>query len=78
MHFQLHGWKVYLTDESYAGYYVSYIADAFINAKDEVYYNLAGVAINDPIIGDGIIQQEGETIQSFHIVSGIVVIAPYV
>lgn len=44
--------------ESYAGYYVPYIADAFITADDTVYYNLAGVGINDPIIGDGTIQQE--------------------
>lgn len=51
--------KVYLTGESYGGYYVPYIADAFINADDAVNYNLAGVAINDPIIGDGTIQQQG-------------------
>lgn len=62
--FQLHGRKVYLTGESYAGFYVPYIADAFINAMDKVYYNLAGVAINDPIIGDGTIQQEGEALIS--------------
>ena len=58
--FNLHGRKVYLTGESYAGYYVPYIADAFINAKDKIYYNLAGVAINDPIIGDYTIQEEGK------------------
>ena len=62
--FQLHGRKVYLTGESYAGFYVPYIADAFINAMDKVYYNLAGVAINDPIIGDSTIQQEGEALVS--------------
>ncbi|KAL9047245.1 MAG: hypothetical protein Q9214_000128 [Letrouitia sp. 1 TL-2023] len=63
--FQVQNYKVYLTGESYAGYYVPYIADAFINADDSTYYNLAGVAINDPIIGDGTNQQE-------------VVIVPYV
>jgi carboxypeptidase D len=41
-----------------AGYYVPYIADAFITANDTDYYNLQGIAINDPIIGDGTIQQE--------------------
>lgn len=56
--------KVYLTGESYGGYYVPYIADSFINAADETYYNLAGVAINDPIIGDGTIQQQGMLIHS--------------
>ncbi|KAK4995112.1 hypothetical protein LTR66_004991 [Elasticomyces elasticus] len=56
--FGLQGYKVYLTGESYAGYYVPYIADAFITANDLVYYNLKGIAINDPIIGDGTNQQE--------------------
>lgn len=58
--FKLHNRKVYLTGESYGGYYVPYIADAFINAKDKKYYNLAGVAINDPILGDSTNQQQGE------------------
>ena len=58
--FGIEGYKVYLTGESYAGFYVPYIADAFINADDTTYYNLKGVAINDPIIGDFTSQQEGE------------------
>lgn len=58
--FKLHGRKVYLTGQSYAGYYVPYIADAFINAKDKIYYNLAGVAINNPLMGDWTIQEEGK------------------
>jgi len=58
--FQAQGKKVYITGESYGGYYVSYVADAFINADDTNYYNLAGVAINDPILGDGDLQQEGK------------------
>ncbi|KAL9126843.1 MAG: hypothetical protein Q9217_004170 [Psora testacea] len=56
--FQVQGRKVYLTGESYGGFYVPYIADAFINANDSVYYNLAGVAINDPILGDSTNQQQ--------------------
>lgn len=56
--FQVQGRKVYVTGESYGGYYVPYVADAFINANDTTYYNLAGVAINDPILGDGDLQQE--------------------
>lgn len=35
-----------------------YVADAFITAADNTYYNLAGVAINDPIIGDAATQQQ--------------------
>jgi len=56
--FGLQNWKVYLTGESYAGFYVPYIANAFIEAKDKVYYNLKGIAINDPIIGDETAQQQ--------------------
>lgn len=46
------------TGESYAGYYVPYIADAFITADDSEYYNLAGISINDPFLGDQTIQQQ--------------------
>lgn len=60
--FQVKNRKVYLTGESYGGFYVPYIADAFINAKDPVYYNLAGVAINDPILGDSTLQQQVVTL----------------
>ena len=57
--FQAQNFKVYLTGESYGGYYTPYIADAFIGANDPVYYNLAGMAINDPIIGDDTLQEQG-------------------
>lgn len=56
--FGLYNWKTYITGESYAGYYVPYIADSFITANDDKYYNLAGISINDPIIGDETIQQQ--------------------
>ena len=56
--FDLHGWKTYVTGESYAGFYVPYIADGFISANDTTYYNLAGISINDPIIGDETNQQQ--------------------
>ncbi|KAF9873617.1 carboxypeptidase [Colletotrichum karsti] len=56
--FSLEGATTYITGESYAGYYVPYIADAFIAAEDDQYYKLGGVAINDPIIGDGTLQQQ--------------------
>lgn len=35
-----------MTGESYAGFYIPYIADAFITANDLDYYNLKGVGIN--------------------------------
>ncbi|KAF2099925.1 serine carboxypeptidase [Rhizodiscina lignyota] len=56
--FKLENRKMYITGESYAGFYIPYVADAFIGAKDETYYNLKGVAINDPIIGDNTVQQD--------------------
>ncbi|KAL8665559.1 MAG: hypothetical protein Q9168_007671, partial [Polycauliona sp. 1 TL-2023] len=56
--FALENRKVYLTGESYAGYYVPYIADEFIKQNDDVYFNLAGVAINDPILGDETLAQQ--------------------
>lgn len=57
--FQLENRDVYLTGESYAGYYTPYVADAFIQENDPTYYNLKGVAINDPIIGSNTVQQDG-------------------
>ncbi|EMD66855.1 hypothetical protein GGP41_008244 [Bipolaris sorokiniana] len=63
--FGVWNWKTYVTGESYAGYYVPYIADGFIRANDKKYFNLAGISINDPIIGDDVNQQQ-------------VVIRPYV
>jgi len=80
--FHAQGKKVYITGESYGGYYVPYVADAFINADDTKYYNLAGVAINDPILGDGDLQQEGKppsqsrTMQP-RLTSPIVPVVPY-
>ena len=58
--FGMEGWDMYITGESYAGFYVPYIADGFISADDTTYFNLAGIAINDPIIGDDTTQQQGK------------------
>jgi len=57
--FDMQHWDTYITGESYAGFYVPYIADGFISAGDTEYYNLKGISINDPIIGDETIQQQG-------------------
>ncbi|KAE9967794.1 hypothetical protein EG327_011300 [Venturia inaequalis] len=50
--FNIHKYKVYITGESYAGFYVPYIADAFITANNTDYFNLKGIAINNALIGD--------------------------
>lgn len=55
--FSLEERKVYVTGESYAGFYVPYVANAMIEAGNSTYYNVAGIAINDPIIGDETNQQ---------------------
>ncbi|KAF2399219.1 alpha/beta-hydrolase [Trichodelitschia bisporula] len=49
---------VYLASESYGGYYVPYIADAFIKANDKNYFNLKGISLTNPIIGDDTNQGE--------------------
>ena len=56
--FGVHKWKTYLTGESYAGTYIPYIADAFIQANNTDYYNLGGISINDPFIGDSAVQAQ--------------------
>ena len=64
--FQLEGRDVYITGESYGGYYVPYVADAFINASDPKYYNLKGVAINDPILSDDTVQEDGKLLDDIY------------
>lgn len=49
--FDMHGYDVYLTGESYAGMFVPYIANHFLEQADEQYYNVKGIQINDPAIG---------------------------
>ncbi|QIW97153.1 hypothetical protein AMS68_002671 [Peltaster fructicola] len=55
--FDVQNYDLYVTGESYAGYYVPYIAASFIDAADPE-IPLKGIAINDPIIGDGVVQQQ--------------------
>lgn len=54
----MQGYTVYITGESYAGYYVPYIADAMLNKKDKVYYNLSSIQINDPSLTYDVVQEE--------------------
>ncbi|CRG92656.1 hypothetical protein PISL3812_09719 [Talaromyces islandicus] len=50
--FSMQGYKVYITGESYAGMYIPYIAEGFIQQNDTKYFNLKGIQINDPSIND--------------------------
>lgn len=47
----MHGYDVYLTGESYAGMFVPYIANHFLEQEDDRYYNVKGIQINDPAMG---------------------------
>jgi len=42
--FGLQNRKIYITGESYAGYYVPYIMDAMFNANNTVYNNVQGIS----------------------------------
>lgn len=48
--FNLHGRKLYITGESYAGQYCPYIAAAMIEQNDTTYFDVNGLLIYDPSI----------------------------
>lgn len=54
--FGMHGWKVYITGESWAGMYGPYIASHFIDAKDKEYFDVQGLMIYDGIMFDSTAQ----------------------
>ncbi|MCJ1314230.1 hypothetical protein MMC25_007910 [Agyrium rufum] len=56
--FDLHGSDAYITGESFGGVFASYIADGMLRANDKKYYNVKGMMINDPAIGDFTSQQD--------------------
>ncbi|EDU41695.1 Serine carboxypeptidase [Pyrenophora tritici-repentis] len=56
--FQLYNWKTYLTGESYAGMFVPYIAHAILSSEDKKHFNLGGISINNPVIGEDALQEQ--------------------
>ncbi|EKG12885.1 Peptidase S10 serine carboxypeptidase [Macrophomina phaseolina MS6] len=56
--FELHNSKIYITGESYAGMYVPYIADYFLNQSDTTYFNVSGIMIYDPSINHDVVLQD--------------------
>ncbi|KAH8671597.1 Alpha/Beta hydrolase protein [Xylariales sp. PMI_506] len=54
--FALQGYKIYITGESYAGAYCPYIASAMLDLNDTTYYNVNGMMIYDPVLGDDNVQ----------------------
>ncbi|KAJ7135973.1 Alpha/Beta hydrolase protein [Mycena epipterygia] len=56
--FELEGSKVVVAGESYAGYYIPYIADAMLNANDTRFFNVDAAFSVDPIVGNQDAQQQ--------------------
>ncbi len=50
--FQTQGYKIYLIGESYGGAWVSYLADELLAANDKENFNVAGIQLSDPYIGN--------------------------
>lgn len=60
--FSLQGYKVYIAGESYAGLYCPYIASAMLDADNTDYYNVSGMLIYDPVLGDDVVQDSVTTV----------------
>lgn len=56
--FAMQGYTVYIAGESYAGYYVPYIADAMFKADDKEHYNISSIMIYDPSLTYGVVQEQ--------------------
>jgi carboxypeptidase D len=48
--FGLHGHKIFIAGESYAGMYIPYLADAMLNENDTNYFRLNATMMYDPLI----------------------------
>lgn len=56
--FSLHNRRIFIAGESYAGYYVPYIASAMHNASDKAYYGVESVMFYDPSTSYDVVQQQ--------------------
>ncbi|KAI4601530.1 hypothetical protein KJ359_011660 [Pestalotiopsis sp. 9143b] len=61
--FSLQGADVYLSGQSYAGRYLSYIGVAMLDANDTTYYNFQGSMFIDTLIADHQVQQDMDVVQ---------------
>ncbi|KAL7270999.1 hypothetical protein RUND412_006276 [Rhizina undulata] len=50
--------KIYVTGESYAGYYVPYIVDAMYNANETEHFDVRGLMIYDPVLSYDVVQEQ--------------------
>jgi len=62
--FNLHHKKIFITGESYAGYYIPYIADAMLNTKDTKYYDVEAILMYDPSTSTNQVQEESKRLVS--------------
>lgn len=60
--FGLHNKKIYVTGESYAGYYVPYISHAMLEKNNKNYYDVHGIMIYDPSTSYNTIQVDIPTV----------------
>ena len=56
--FAMQGYTVFIAGESYAGYYVPYIANAMIESNDDQYYNFSSLLIYDPSLSSDVVQEQ--------------------
>lgn len=64
--FGITNFKIYVTGESYAGRYISYISSAMLDQNDEEYFNLSGALLYDPCIG----KNKFTASRKVHVISG--------
>ena len=60
--FDLHHKKIFIAGESYAGYYVPYIADAMLKKKNKKYYDVESILIYDPSTSTDTVQENSLSI----------------
>ncbi|KAH7136163.1 Alpha/Beta hydrolase protein [Dendryphion nanum] len=61
--FGLEDRKVYIAGESYAGKYIPYFADAFLQANDSTHHNVKGIMIYDPSIASDTLLEDVPAVQ---------------
>ncbi|PKY02582.1 serine-type carboxypeptidase F [Aspergillus campestris IBT 28561] len=64
--FDLHGRKIYIIGESYAGQYIPYIASDMLDRKDIDYFNLRGIQLNDPMINEESVMIHAPVVSHFN------------
>lgn len=60
--FGLQGRKIFITGESYAGYYIPYITDAMLNSHDTDHFDVKGIMMYDPSTSTNAVQEQSKSI----------------